>query len=303
MKVILKVVSGPSEGRQIPLQAGEIARFGRSDFADVCFPSDVEMAEVHFELNCRHDGCRLRTLDASVATLINDQPVSDAAFHDGDRIVAGQTCLQAIIQGQISAAPEDGDPAIGKSSDESDQTQPKTADELCQSLNLEESSIALLTPGMSPDAFITSLIDHEQFADAIRVLSLHLPKPEAIRWARDCFSGSLNRPLNDSEQVCMDAVTAWLEDPSNDHRLQAHAAAEQSEYGSPVSWVAAAVFWSGGSIAPPELAEVSPPPELCGQGVVACLLMVATQGDPTRAQERFRKISLAGQEILQPSGR
>src|SRR6056297_2050934 len=166
MKVILEVQSGPSQGCRIPLQAGEIARFGRSDFADVCFPADPRMAEVHFELDCRHDGCRLRNLDADSGTLLNDQPVTEAAFRDGDQIIAGQTCLLARVQGPVHSdeAPQD-DPETADA--KTQQTPPITAETLCQPLDLEDASRRLLRPGLPPEAYIEALIEEEQFADAI----------------------------------------------------------------------------------------------------------------------------------------
>jgi len=297
MKVILHVQSGPSEGRQIPLQAGEIARFGSSDFADVCFPNDPRMSEVHFELHCRQDGCRIRNLDAAVGTLLNDQPVDEASFDDGDRIVAGQTCLRASVQGHFYADPSSETTAEGFA-DEATDSGPITAEELCQSLALEEASKRLLRPNLLPEPFIDALVEQQQYADAIRVLAIYLPKPTAIRWALECFTTAGHGTLSPTDQNCVHTVHAWLDEPGDSQRRAAKDAAEASEYSGPVSWIAMAVFWSGGSIAPPDLPEVTPDPELCGQGVNAALLMLATQGDPTRAQERFLRIVQAGQDKL-----
>ncbi len=297
MKVILEVQSGPSQGRRIPLQAGEIARFGRSDFADICFPDDPQMAEVHFELHCRHDGCRVRNLDSDSGTLLNDQPVGEAVFSDGDQILAGQTCLLAHVQGPIYSD-ESSQPDVSAADQETQQEQPLTAEELCRPLDLEDASRRLLRPGLPPAPYIDALVDSGQFADAIRVLAVYLPKPVAIRWALDCTAAAGQGTLPPPQQACVEAVSAWLDDPGESQRRAAMRAADASGYSGPLSWIALAVFWSGGSIAPPELPEVEPEPQLCGQGVNAALLMLATHGDPTRTQERFEKIVQAGREHL-----
>jgi hypothetical protein len=303
MKVILEITSGPSQGRRIPLQAGELARFGRSDFADVCFPADPQMAEVHFELHCRHDGCRVRNLDAESGTLLNDQPIDEAVFSDGDQILAGQTCLLARVEGPVYSGSEESSPSNASSTDrETSPTAPITAETLCEPLDLEDASRRLLRPGLLPDAYIEALIDDGQFADAIRVLAVYLPKPVAIRWALDCLIAAGQGTLSPQQHACVDAVAAWLDDPGESQRRAAMQAAEASEYSGPASWIALAVFWSGGSIAPPELPEVLPEPQLCGQGVNAALLMLATHGDPTRTQERFSKIVQAGRQHIAQAG-
>ena len=90
MRVILLVTAGPAQGRQIPLQVGEVARFGRSTTADVSFPDDPHMAPVQFQLECFTDRCCLRDLGGH-GTLVNDEPVTEANLCSGDTIFAGST--------------------------------------------------------------------------------------------------------------------------------------------------------------------------------------------------------------------
>lgn len=297
MRVILQVTAGPSQGRQIPLQSGEIARFGRSDFADVCFPGDAEMSEVHFELHCRPDGCSVRDVQGSAGTLLNNQPVSEAAFGDGDMILAGQTTLVASVEGRFYQAADD-ESVSEQEEDEQPENSKPLAHVFCQSIELEDDSLSLLTPELTTEAFIRRLINEQQYADAIRVLSLYLPKRDAILWAHQSVQFAMAGKLTQEEQVAMDAVIAFLKNPIDDHRRNAMEAAEATEFRSGAAWVALSVFWSEGSIAPVGLPDVPPEDHLCGQGVSGALMMTATSGDPSRIQERFIQILKIGQDAL-----
>lgn len=297
MRLILEVTSGPSEGRQIPLQAGEIARFGSSDFADVCFPTDSEMSDVHFELHCELTGCSLRDVAGSGKTLLNDEPVSESAFHDGDVIIAGQTSLVASIEGKIYSDPSaDAEPATATDGDAEDA--PQAAIDFCQPLDLEDESLRLLLPGMSVPAFVAELTEHEQFPDAIRVLSLYLPKRQAIAWAHQGVQLASTGKLSPKDQAAMDSVETFLKDPTEENRRAAHAAAAATDFSGGASWVALSVFWSEGSIAPEGLPDVEPDDYLSGQAVYASLLMTATNGDATRINDRYQKILELGQSML-----
>lgn len=301
MRLILEVTSGPSEGRMIPLQAGEIARFGRSDFADVCFPGDADMAEVHFELQCELNGCSLRDVAGDGQTLLNEKPVSESKFDNGDVIVAGQTRLLATIEGMIL---REDQPAVSPATQETQAEEQKGAPlaiDFCQSLDLEEGSLRLLHPGMSVAAFVEELTNNEQFPDAIRVLSIFLPKHEAIAWAHHSVQLASTRELPAADQAAMDSVKTFLNEPNEENRRAAHAAAEATDFTSGASWVALAVFWSEGSIAREGLPVVEPDEQLCGQAVSGSLLMTATSGDPTRINDRYRKILEIGLEKVTAS--
>jgi pSer/pThr/pTyr-binding forkhead associated (FHA) protein len=299
MRVILEVTSGPSVGRHIPLQEGEIARFGRSDMADVCFPDDVKMSGVHFELECQGDRCLVRDLQSASGTLLNEQPVSEANLRSGDIIKAGQTSLLTSIKG--APVINDADQSTENKSQpkkEASSANPRTLPELCAFLEMEEDSLLLLQPEHTPETFVETLDEHERFADAIRVLSFCLPKPRAVWWAYRCVQDLWGDSFSEKENAALDAALRWVKEPTDDNRRLAAAAAEIAEYQSAPSWVALAAFWSEGSLAPPELPVVAPDERLTSQGVSAALLMTATRGDVTKYQEKFQSIVRTGRDLL-----
>jgi hypothetical protein len=298
MRVILQVTSGPSLGRRIPLQVGEIARFGSHDTADVCFPDDAEMSDVHFELQCHADRCVLRDLSGSGATFLNDEPVSQADLNSGDVIQAGQTSLSTSIQGGPSRTDAEEASESDASAEDGPAEEPLTAAKICSLLDLSEESEQLLLPEHTPEAFINTLVEQKQFADAISVLAFYLPKHQAVEWAYRCVQELLGDELSSDEQAVMKVSQQWLDEPTEEHRRVAMTTAEKNEFQSIPCWVALAAFWSDGSLAPPDLPEVKPDERLTSQGVSAALLMTATHGDPTKSDERYQQILETGQEIL-----
>ena len=293
MKVILQVTAGPAQGRQIPLQSGERARFGRSDVADVCFADDSDMSDVHFELECLGDTCLVRNMSSSAGTFLNNQPIEEAAIENGDQIVAGQTQLRTVVQGltpPADAAPNDQAP---KPDD------PKySAIELCQMTSLEEESLQLFRPNHTPEQFISVLVEHELFPDVIRILTLYLPKRQAIIWGYRAVKEFFPRDLGPDEQSALEISVNWLKDSSEENRRAAMAIAEQTEFNHAASCIAAAASWSEGSMAPAEFAEVTPDPSLTGKMVSAALLLTATEGDPATINDRYRNIIQLGKQAL-----
>ncbi|QDV42146.1 FHA domain protein [Stieleria neptunia] len=294
MRVILQVTAGPALGRQIPLQSGERARFGSSDSADVCFPEDVQMAEVHFELECQSEQCLVRDLSGTAGTFVNDEPVEEASIEDGDQIVAGQTQLRTVVKGRP------GDPKGKPDESQTDQpVEPKlSAVELCQMTDLEEESLQLFRPSHTPEEFFQVLTDNQLFADAIRILSLYLPKRQAIYWAYRAVDDVFPRDLIGDERTALDVTMAWLKDPSEENRRAAMAIAEKLEFANAPSLVAAAACWSEGSMAPAEFDEVPPDPNLTAQMAAAAMTMTATSGEVKSINDRFGKITEIGKQFL-----
>lgn len=298
MRVILQVASGPSRGRQIPLQIGEIARFGRSIAADVSFTEDAKMSEVHFEIECQSDRCMIRDLNSDGGTLVNEEAIKESSLRHGDKVEAGGTQFSATVLGvQADDVSENAEDAEAEESAE--QEAAMTLAEICELLELEDESRELVQPEHTPATFVGVLAENEQFMDAVRLLAFHLPKRESVWWAYHSLKAHGGNSLATEEKVAMSAALEWVKDPTEDNRRAAMAAAEVGEFKTAGCWVAMSAFWSGPSIAPANLPDVPPDPQLTSQGVSAALLMTATKGDVNQSQEKYQQILKAGEEILQ----
>lgn len=294
MRVILRVKTGPLAGQNIHLREGQAAEIGRTQWADFNFPHDTEMADVHFAVHCARRGCILRDLGKGAGTLVNGEPVSETVLQPGDEITAGITAFVVRI-------PEDGSaasdaiviPAPAKANgDEADaaagEAKTPSALDLCGYLELNEEAQKLADQAPSPQQWLAALAAADQLYSALRVQSHLLPPREAVHWACQCLRDVYGDDLTDAPAESLQAAEQWVDEPNEDNRHAAETAAEASNYEGAAAWVAAAAFWSGGSIAPPGMDEVLPDDRLTGQGVTSALLIASADPDPTAAPERQR---------------
>src|ERR1700694_1771337 len=102
----------------------------------------------------------------------------------------------------------------------------KTAAEICKHFQLGEEAQKLLRDNQAPRQFLDVLLEKKQYVDACRFLAHALPKREAERWVA----------------ATTDAT-----------RRAAMPAAEAADIGTPAGCTAVAAFFSGGSLAPPNV--------------------------------------------------
>jgi hypothetical protein len=147
----------------------------------------------------------------------------------------------------------------------------KTAAEVCKHFSLGDEAKKLLRDGLTPRQFLDLLVQKEQFPDAARFLAHALPKREAAE--------------------------RWAADPSEDNRRKAQAAAEAAEMSTPAGCAAMAAFWSGGSLAPPNVPAVPPGEFLTAHGVAGAVMLAAVLTEPQKAPEKYRKFFALGVEV------
>lgn len=281
MRVALKVMTGAAAGQRIRLMSGQVAHVGRTEWADFCFPHDARMADVHFAIESAHTGCRIRDLSGAALTLLNGEAIAEAVVKSGDEIRAGETLFLVQVDGESLAGPRST--ATGAASGSPAGTADEaaggavTAAALCTRFALEDDSRALLTPAHSPEEFLRVLRMRRQFRDAVRFYAHWLPRRESVWWGCRCFRTAGSEPLAAEDEAALKAAETWVVEPTEDHRRAAESSAEALKFGTPASWLAAAAFWSGGSIAPPGMAEVPPADHLTATGVSAALLLLASK--------------------------
>jgi hypothetical protein len=57
------------------------------------------------------------------------------------------------------------------------------------------------------------------------------------------------------------------------------------------------VFFSGGSLAPPNVAEVPPPDHLSPGAVAGAVMLAAVAGEPAKAEEKYKKFLAIGADV------
>src|SRR5689334_23130829 len=102
MQLTLQITSGPHVGRKVLLKSGQVARIGRTEWADFCFPRDVDLADVHFAVQCQLHGAKLRKLATDRPLSLNAAEISEADLQAGDTIQAGQSAFLVAFDGQAA---------------------------------------------------------------------------------------------------------------------------------------------------------------------------------------------------------
>jgi uncharacterized protein DUF6931 len=179
---------------------------------------------------------------------------------------------------------------------------PKAA-AICENYEVEEPARALLTPTQTPQQFIDTLIAKELCADACRFLAQALPKREAIWWAWQCAAKAAPPKAPDKAAAALQLVEKWILKPIEPNRRPAMEAAEAAGIGTPAGSTALAVFFSGGSMAPPDLPPVAPPEHLAGVAAGNAVILSALLGEPDKATARYHTCLNLGLEIATGTNR
>ena len=155
--------------------------------------------------------------------------------------------------------------------------------ELVFDLKLSDEATALLPESPNAFAYLGVLCEHKLLRDAFLLLARTLPKQYAIIWATQCIDLFLTSALAPEDKQCAELVRRWLKGPDEKIRRAAVEAAEIAEYEGPWACLAAAVGFSGGSLAPEDLPVVPPADHLTAVSVAASLLGLAMQDPETSA--------------------
>jgi hypothetical protein len=156
--------------------------------------------------------------------------------------------------------------------------------ELVFDLELSEDAVALLPDSPNAFAYLGVLCEHVLLHDAFLLLARTLPKQYAIIWATQCVDQYMSDALAPEDKQCAELVRRWLKGPDEKIRRAAAEAAETAEYEGPWAWLAAAVGFSGGSLAPENLPVVAPADNLTAVAVAAGLTGL-TMKDPETSAE------------------
>lgn len=156
------------------------------------------------------------------------------------------------------------------------------AGQVARLFDLSDEARALLDDRDTPEGFFNLLKDAGAQDDAMAFLSFALPRRQAIAWGRDCVNKTgRSVTLTLADTAATSAVAAWLDDPSEERRWTAHAAAMDAGLTTAEAMLAFSVYVSGGSLAPPNCPQpVQPAPDLAGRIVFGAVLIAAVRVVP-----------------------
>ena len=174
---------------------------------------------------------------------------------------------------------------------------PEQARAVCGQLGLDVNQSSLLREGMSAKEFLAALIEQEQFVDAVTFMACALPKREAVWWGYLCAREVQADPLPEPDAVALSAALEWVREPTDARRRAAKDAADASEYATPAGLVALATFFTGGSIAPPEVLTVEPAEHVTAQIIRGAVMAAGVIHEPEHAAERYRGYLQTGLDV------
>jgi hypothetical protein len=172
----------------------------------------------------------------------------------------------------------------------------RTAAEVVKPLPLSEPALALLTPEMTVRQYLDALIAVPLRVDALRVLALALPKPEAVWWGALCVHLGLAKPWKPSAEQAVESAEKWVTTPTDEHRRACALAAEAAGWDTAAGCLAGSAWLSGGSLSPPKLPPVTPRDDLTGQ-TLAGVMLLASVTDPKTANEKQDQFIALGLQI------
>lgn len=172
------------------------------------------------------------------------------------------------------------------------------AHEIAEHFDLLKQSLPLLTAEQTPAEFLQILIQQGHYHDAVSFLAHAMPAKQGIWWACLCIQEHLYNS-DKTEQQAYHAAETWLHKPTEAHRRNTEQHAEAGSYNTPASWIAAAVFWSGGNIAPKNKPMMTPPSHLYAQAIGGSVVMSAGLHCPATSvvEERYQQYLALGVQV------
>lgn len=147
--------------------------------------------------------------------------------------------------------------------------------QVCRQFGLSESAQWLLETNIPSSELLRRLIVGKYHADAIRFLAYALPKRHAVWWATVCVWQAY-RPIPEQPvELALRNALRWLVEPTEANRRVCQPPSGADAMATAAGCLAYAVYYSDGSMVPPELPPVTPPQTLTHRLVAGCVMLAA----------------------------
>lgn len=269
MRATLQITAGLYAGRKIVIREGEIAQFGRTEWADYSFPADKAMADRHFLVQCSPRKCSLQDLQSAGGTLVDGREAANVELRTGNVITAGQTSFLVLL----------GDDALPTAS-APDSAAPPRANllPLAKTARVSKPASAVAQAATSLETCVATLLEQQLVDDALGIVGVALPPLVAFDWALANFQATFTKaklPLDPANQAAVEIARQWRAEPSDDLARQCEAAASALELETPAAWLAFCAFFAQNNLAPPDSDPIPAAPGVCGNTARTCLLLTS----------------------------
>ena len=157
-------------------------------------------------------------------------------------------------------------------------------EDFCLEIGIGRTAKLYLRPELTPRRYFGRLLVHDEPGDAVRFQTYSLPKREAVWWACLCLR-SVSDPMRKPKQAeALKAVLRWVLEPGDEHRQAAGKAGKAATFSTPIGAIAMSVFYSGGSIMPPDKPVIPPDPLLTGNILTGTIAGLLAEVPPEKAK-------------------
>jgi len=133
--------------------------------------------------------------------------------------------------------------------------------------------------------------------EAAKLTAHALPKREAVWWACMCARHTVAADAPPALAELCAAAETWVRKQSDESRRAAFELAQAQGFDTPEAWACVGAFWSGDSMAPPDVPKVPPAPHLAGTAVAGSVNLAAVRGDPLRRDARLGRFLESARDI------
>lgn len=129
-------------------------------------------------------------------------------------------------------------------------TKSESATEISGWLQLPNEARKLLQYGQSPKDYAQTLLASGHYLAAIDFLAHAMPARDGIWWGCLCLQHTFGDKLRPLDRAAAIVTVRWVMRPFEENRVETRAIAAAAGTSSSAGALAAAVFYSGGSVAP-----------------------------------------------------
>lgn len=174
---------------------------------------------------------------------------------------------------------------------------PVPATDICAGFRLTDRGRRLLQPGQTQRSFLAQLLRYELYSDALQFLAHGMPRRHAIWWGCLCARDMGGKPLPPNEEAALQAAVRWVVQPVEDLRVAAELPGNVATLRTPAGCLAKGVFWSGGSVLPPNLPEAPPKPTQTAQAVSGAIWQASCQAKPGMQRAALQRFVALGMGV------
>ena len=177
---------------------------------------------------------------------------------------------------------------------------------LAERAHLEEDAAALAATSTDGGALVQALVADGKTPEAFRVMAAALPPREGVWWAWVSARHATQLAASGGEPApplaaALAAVEQWIANPDDDRRRAAWSAGQAAGLETAAGCAASAVFFTSGSVAPPDVTPVPPPAGINGL-LVSNAVALAAAAHPQHFEALAGAYIAQGLEVVKQLG-